>query len=94
MPIVVLLIVFGLILWLGIRRGWFVKKDARGGATYNASPEQGNIVVHSNEPKRFGGSNEPFVSELHPHGRPYQLEGSGVHELQGGDGGQQYFVRN
>lgn len=98
MPIVVLLVIFGLILWLGIRKGWFVRKSSPD-VVNGAAAEKGDVVVQSNDEKAFGGGNEPgilSVRELHANHRPHQLESSAVHELQGGggNGGQHYVVRN
>jgi hypothetical protein len=98
-PVVVLLIVFGLIIWLGIRRGWFVKKDRRDTARSIGADnaEKGGAVMESNANKALGNTGEPAVSsvrELHANDLPYQLENKAVYELHEGEGGRQYGGRS
>lgn len=91
-PVVVLLLVFGLVIWLGIRRGWFVRKSQRGGRAEEG--EKGDAVTEAGAGKSMGGNTgEPAflsVRELHADDLPHQLGGSGVHELHGGEGGRQF----
>jgi hypothetical protein len=87
-PIVVLLLVFGFIIWLGIRKGWFVKKSPRDGSTV----EKTNVLVEHGSAKPTGGNGD--VRELHANDLPHQLEYSPVHELQGGEGRQNHGIRN
>lgn len=92
----VLLLVFCLVIWLGIRRGWFVRKSQRGGR--GEEGEKGDAVTEAGAGKSMGGNTgEPAflsVRELHADDLPHQLGGSGVHELQGGEGGRQFGVQS
>jgi len=95
-PVVVLLVAFGVILWLGRRKGWFVRRSSPA-AQDGATAEKLGFVTHDGGDKSFRNGNDPAyasVRELHADDRPYQLESSPVHELQGGDGGPQYRIRN
>lgn len=95
-PIVVLLLVFGVVIWLGMRKGWFVRKNAQDPRS-GAAAEKGDGFTQSGSGKANGDHGEPAVlsvRELHANDLPHQLESSPVHELQGGEGGQHYVVRN
>jgi hypothetical protein len=83
-----LLLTFGCIIWLGIRKGWFVKKSPRD----DSAVEKTNVLVEHGTGKPTGGIDD--VRELHANDRSYQLEYSPVHELQGGEGGRGYEARN
>jgi hypothetical protein len=91
-PVVVLLIVFGLIIWLGIRRGWFVKKDRRDTARSIGAEnaEKGGAVMESGAGKAVGNTGEPAVFSV----RELQLENKAVYELHEGEGGRQYGGRS
>jgi len=87
-PIVVLLLAFGGIIWLGIRKGWFVKRALHDGSAV----EKTGVSTQYGSSKLTGGNGD--VRELHADDRPHQLDYSPVHELQGGDDGRGYVVRN
>lgn len=85
---------FGGIIWLGIQRGWFVKKAAaRDGSTVEKTGVSTTTQHDGDNFKPTGGSGQ--VRELHSDDRPHQLDYSPVHELQGsGEDGREYVVRN
>jgi hypothetical protein len=88
-PIEVLLLAFAGIMWLGIRKGCFVKKAPRDGSDFEKT---GVKTRHDGSGKPTGGNDD--VRELHADDRPQQLDFTPVHELQGGEDGRRYGVRD
>jgi hypothetical protein len=84
-----LLLAFGCIIWLGIRKGWLVKKSPRDDSS---AAEKTNVLAEHGSAKFTGGDGD--VRELHANDLPHQLDYSPVHELQGGEGGRSYGFRD
>jgi len=78
-PIIALLVIFALVLWLGIRKGWFAGKryQERGQAStdtpYNVVSEY--TASNSHQAGYHGG--------LYRHDQPYEVPGAGIHQLYG-----------
>lgn len=89
-PIVVLLIAFAVVIVLGIRRGWFLRKQDRF-AHFQQSGSQGASTYAEGSEGHFdmqehGKGVNVRTGELHGHDRPHQSGGSAVHQLYGDEG--------
>lgn len=83
-PIVVLLIIFAVVLVLGIRRGWFVRKQDK--AQHREGPTCGETARRYPHMQEQGKGSDILVGELHGHDRPHQSDGVAIHQLYDDDG--------